>query len=107
VIIFGSYVTAKGEPRDIDIILIMKDDFDVETCSPSIRPLFDHSQADHRFGASIFWIRPAMLLLAESVDSFIARWQFKRDGGNEASWRLCCDRQRPGVECHPGADRVL
>jgi hypothetical protein len=81
VIIFGSYVTAKAEPRDVDIILMMKDDFDVETCSPSIRPLFDHSQADHRFGVSIFWIRPAMLLMDESLDSFIARWQLKRDGG--------------------------
>jgi hypothetical protein len=44
-------------------------------------PLFDHQHADDRFGASIFWIRPAMLLLAESLDGFIARWQLKRDGG--------------------------
>jgi len=81
IIIFGSYVTAKREPRDIDIILVMKDDFDVETCSQSSRLLFDHAQADYRLGASIFWIRPAMLVMAEPLETFVARWQIKRDGG--------------------------
>ena len=80
-IIFGSYVTAKQAPRDVDIILLMKDDFDVETCSPSVQCLFDHAESDRRFGASIFWIRPAMLVLVEALNAFIARWQLKRDGG--------------------------
>jgi predicted nucleotidyltransferase len=80
VIVFGSYVTAKPQPRDVDIILVMKDDFDVEKCGASAQVLFDHNRADIEFGASIFWIRPAMLLLDESLESFIARWQIKRDG---------------------------
>lgn len=80
VILFGSYVTAKMEPRDVDIILVMKDDFDVEKCDASTQVLFDHNRADHEFGASVFWIRPAMLLLDESLESFINRWQLKRDG---------------------------
>jgi len=80
VVIFGSYVTAKREPRDVDIILVMTDDFEVESCDAITRSLFDHSQADRRFGASIFWVRPAMLLLDESLDSFVGRWQLKRDG---------------------------
>src|SRR5690348_4966273 len=67
VIVFGSYVTAKSEPRDIDIVLVMKDDFDVEKCEASTQPLFDHNRADFQFGASVFWIRPAMLLLDESL----------------------------------------
>ena len=40
-----------------------------------------HAHAERQFGASIFWIRPAMLLLAEPLESFIARWQIKRGGG--------------------------
>jgi Family of unknown function (DUF6932) len=80
-IVFGSYVTAKTEPRDVDIVLVMKDDFDVEKCEASGQPLFDHNRADLQFGASVFWIRPAMLLLDEPLESFIARWQIKRDGG--------------------------
>jgi predicted nucleotidyltransferase len=81
VIVFGSYVTAKAEPRDVDIILVMKDDFEVEKCDAQAQPLFDHHRADLEFGASVFWIRPAMLLLDESLESFIARWQVKREGG--------------------------
>jgi Family of unknown function (DUF6932) len=30
--IFGSYVTAKPAPHDIDIILVMRDDFEVAEC---------------------------------------------------------------------------
>lgn len=78
-IVFGSYVTAKPAPRDIDIILIMRDDFDMQACDAPTRTLFEHGPAQQRFGASLFWIRPAMLL-NESLDSFIAHWQIKRDG---------------------------
>lgn len=41
--------------------------------------LFDHAVAQARYGASIFWIRPG-LLVGESVEDFIAYWQIKRDG---------------------------
>ena len=78
IILFGSYVTAKSKPNDIDVVLIMRDDFDVEICDEPARELFEHHQATSRFQASIFWIRPAMLLL-ESLDDFIAYWQIKRD----------------------------
>ena len=60
-LVFGSYVTAKLEPDDVDIILVMRDDFDMRVCDEATKPLFEHRQAEHRFGASVFWIRPAML----------------------------------------------
>jgi hypothetical protein len=41
--------------------------------------LFDHARAESELGASIFWVRPAMIIL-ESLDDFIAGWQAKRDG---------------------------
>ncbi len=41
--------------------------------------LFDHAVAQARYGVSIFWIRPG-LLVGESVEDFIAYWQIKRDG---------------------------
>ena len=78
-IIFGSYVTAKPEPNDVDIVLVMRDDFDVTACAESSRKLFDHAQAGAEFGASVFWIRPSLLFL-ETLDEFIAHWQIKRDG---------------------------
>jgi hypothetical protein len=77
-IIFGSYITAKPEPNDVDVILIMRDDFRLDACDEETRKLFDHTQAAQEFGGSIFWIRPSMLIL-ETLDEFVRHWQIKRD----------------------------
>lgn len=77
-LVFGSYVTEKAAPNDIDIVLIMQDNFRVEACPEETKPLFDHEQADRGLGASIFWIRPSLLIL-ETLNDFIAHWQVKRD----------------------------
>jgi hypothetical protein len=52
----------------------------MRACDESTKPLFEHRQAEQRFGASVFWVRPAMLL-DETLASFLAHWQVKRDGG--------------------------
>jgi hypothetical protein len=78
-IIFGTSVTAKPDPADVDILLVMRDDFRSEACPLESLGLFDHAVAQARYGASLFWIRPS-LLFGETVDTFIAHWQRKRDG---------------------------
>lgn len=78
-IILGSFVTNKPDPNDVDIVLIMKDDFNQSDCDEETEKLFEHSQADSEFGASIFWIRPSLIFL-ESLNEFITHWQLKRDG---------------------------
>jgi hypothetical protein len=40
--------------------------------------LFDHPRAAETFGASVFWIRPALLVL-ETLEEFIGHWQMTRD----------------------------
>lgn len=77
-IIFGSYITAKPEPNDVDVVLVMRD-FDCNSCDNEMRTLFQHDQAAAEFGASIFWIRPSLLIL-DTLEEFIAHWQIKRDG---------------------------
>jgi hypothetical protein len=77
-IIFGSYVTAKPDPNDVDVVLVFSDDLDINAFDEETRKLFYHGQAEKEFGASVFWIRPAMLLL-QTLDEFIAYWQIKRD----------------------------
>ena len=77
-ILFGSYITAKSDPNAVDIILVMRDDFDVQACDEESRQLFDHPRAAAVFGASVFWIRPALLVL-ETLEEFIAHWQITRD----------------------------
>jgi hypothetical protein len=78
-IVFGSYVTTKPDPNDVDVVLIMDDDFRLEDCPIEMRGLFEHAVAQARYGASIFWVRPG-LLLREGIEDFIAYWQIRRDG---------------------------
>lgn len=77
-VIFGSFVTAKPDPNDVDIILVMRDDFVLDEWTGVTRKLFEHAQAEEEFGASIFWIRPSLLLL-ETLEEFLSHWQVKRD----------------------------
>ncbi|HEV2912631.1 MAG TPA: hypothetical protein VGX92_04885 [Pyrinomonadaceae bacterium] len=77
-IIFGSFITGKPEPNDVDIVLIMRDDFVLGDCDKETGKLFNHMQAEEEFKANIFWIRPSMIVL-ESLDQFIEHWQVKRD----------------------------
>ncbi len=78
-IVFGSYVTSKRDPNDVDVVLIMDDDFQVTSCQGDVFKLFDQNQSAGEFGASVFWVRPSMLFL-ESLDEFISHWQITRDG---------------------------
>ena len=78
-IIFGSYITTKPEPNDVDVVIIFNDDFDLTVCSEEVKRLLNYQQAENEFGASIFWIRPSLLLF-ETLDEFIESWQVKRDG---------------------------
>jgi hypothetical protein len=68
----------KPNPNDVDLVLVLADDFNLQTCDEETRLLFEHTRATEEFGASIFWIRPSMLLL-ETLEEFIAHWQIKRD----------------------------
>lgn len=77
-IVFGSFVTAEEKPNDVDVVLVLDDGFRLEDCPLESRGLFDHAVAQARYGASVFWLRPEMLI-GESVEDFIAYWQTKRD----------------------------
>ena len=78
-IVFGSFVTDKPEPNDVDIFVIMDDTFEVAELTGESRLVFDHERAQAHFGCSIFWIR--QLAAIGGDDDAIAHWQLKRDGG--------------------------
>jgi hypothetical protein len=79
-VVFGSFVTTKPEPGDIDVVLVMRAGFQSNQATPESQVLFDHEQADRQLGASVFWIRTDLLIL-ESVEEFLDYWQTRRDGG--------------------------
>jgi predicted nucleotidyltransferase len=89
-VIFGSYVTTKPDPHDVDVIVVMADDFRLHAYDKETRRLFDHIEAGEEFGASIFWIRPSLLIL-ETLETFIAHWQITRDGTAVALLRCAYD----------------
>jgi len=53
-VVFGSFVTDKWEPNDVDVFLLMEDTFDVAHLAGETRLLFDHGAAQARFGGSVF-----------------------------------------------------
>ena len=77
-IIFGSFVTAKPNPQDLDIFLLMEDTFDVRQVAGEAQIIFDHMAAQNYEGASIFWLRHMAALDGE--EATIEHWQIKRDG---------------------------
>ncbi|HJT77510.1 MAG TPA: hypothetical protein VJ739_09955 [Gemmataceae bacterium] len=78
-VIFGSYVSDIPAPNDVDVILVMREEFNPGSCPADSLALFDHGRAGAEFGASVFWVRPGMLL-GEPLEQFLAHWQRKRDG---------------------------
>ncbi len=78
-VIFGSFVTSKSEPNDIDILLVMADVFDASQLRGEAPLLFDHGAAQAHFGASVFWLR--RLAAWPNEQAAVEFWQVKRGGG--------------------------
>lgn len=79
-VVFGSFVTDKVEPHDVDVFLVMDDMFDAGTLSNETALVFDHAAADAHFGASVFWVRRLTAFGGEQAA--VEYWQVKREGGH-------------------------
>lgn len=76
--VFGSFITSKEAPNDVDIFIIMDDEFDVSRTDGDTAILFDHPAAQSYFGASVFWVRSMAALGGE--DDAIGDWMITRSG---------------------------
>lgn len=76
-IVYGSYVTDKLIPNDVDIFLVMREDFKAATVSEDARLIFSHGEAQNKLGASIFWVTQSNSFA--TIDYLIMGWQTKRD----------------------------
>ena len=76
-VVYGSFVTQKREPNDVDVFLIMEDGFDLAHVTCEARLVFDHLAAQAHFGASVFWVRRLGCLGGEQAT--VEHWQTKRD----------------------------
>jgi hypothetical protein len=77
-IVFGSYVSDALEPNDVDVFLVMAENFDWRQCDNDTQAVFVHTRADAELGASVFWIK-ASAVLGMGIERFLEQWQIKRD----------------------------
>ena len=76
-VVFGSFVTAKPSPGDVDIFLLMEDSFDVAQVHGEASLVFDLQKAQRVLRASVFWIRKRGTIGGEQ--EMVEDWQIKRD----------------------------
>jgi hypothetical protein len=80
--VWGSFVTTKPAPRDLDILLIMAEDFEVDRISGPARAVFDSVRAKLLFEADIFWARSSIgqELLDLWLDTYQTSRSFRKRG---------------------------
>ena len=76
-VIFGSFVTAKPDPSDVDIFMLMEDSFDANQVHGEAAIIFDHQAVQNVEGASVFWIR--RMAAIDGEQEALEYWQIKRD----------------------------
>ena len=77
VIVWGSFVSNKEFPQDIDLLLIMSDDFDVDANPPEVKRVFGYAQGRIAFNADIFWTKSS--IGEEVIDLWLETYQMTRD----------------------------
>ena len=82
VFLWGSFVTSKEVPNDLDVLLVMSTEFAVEAVPAPAQVVFNHVQARLRFQADVFWtkvsIEPQVLRLW--LDTYQTGKDFTRRG---------------------------
>jgi hypothetical protein len=82
VFIWGSFVTAKPAPRDLDLLLIMSEDFEVEGMLAPADAVFDSARARLLFESDVFWARASIgdELLDLWLDTYQTSRSFQKRG---------------------------
>jgi hypothetical protein len=76
VFIWGSFVTAKAAPKDLDILLIMDEDFEVDGIPAAAQDVFNSVRAKLRFASDVFWARAS--IGDEMLDLWLDTYQTSR-----------------------------
>jgi hypothetical protein len=76
IFIWGSFVTAKPAPKDLDILLIMDDNFEVDAIAAPAQVVFDSTRAKLLFESDVFWTRES--IGREVLDLWLDTYQTSR-----------------------------
>jgi hypothetical protein len=77
IFVWGSFVSAKESPNDVDTLLIMSEDFQLEAVSEESKDLFDYIRARVRFNADIFWSKAS--IGEETLSLWLETYQLTKD----------------------------
>jgi len=82
VFVWGSFVTTKPSPKDLDILLIMSEDFDVASIAPAAQAIFDSTRARLLFNSDVFWARESIgqATLALWLETYQTSRTFRKRG---------------------------
>lgn len=80
VFIWGSYITAKPDPGDLDLILVMAPDFVSDDYTAETRSVFDSATAERTLEATIFWMNGGVGTETTEAN-LLQQFQIRRDGG--------------------------
>lgn len=79
VFIWESFVTGKPAPKDLDILLIMDEDFEVDRIDAAAQAVFDSVRAKLLFESDVFWARSS--IGREFLDLWLETYQTSRSFG--------------------------
>jgi hypothetical protein len=77
--VWGSFVSAKPAPKDVDILLIMGEDFEVDGVAAPAHAVFDSVRAKLLFECDVFWARSS--IGRELLDLWLETYQTSRSFG--------------------------
>jgi hypothetical protein len=82
VFVWGSFVTAKPAPRDLDILLIMGENFEVDRIVGPAQDVFDSMRAKLLFESDVFWARASIgdEVLGLWLDTYQTSRSFRKRG---------------------------
>jgi len=77
VIMWGSFVSDKEFPGDLDFLLIMSADFDLGKLDPEVKRVFNYFEARIAFNADVFWTKSSIGY--EIINMWLETYQMTRD----------------------------
>ncbi len=82
VFLWGTFVTSKEVPNDVDVLLVMAADFAIEELPAHQQVLFDHVRARLRFHTDVFWTKASIdaVVLDLWLETYQTGKDFKRRG---------------------------
>jgi hypothetical protein len=76
VFVWGSFVTTKASPKDVDLLLILDEDFEMQDVPSAALAVFDSVRARLLYESDVFWARAS--IGNETLNLWLETYQISR-----------------------------